>query len=106
MVQVCVKQDEHNIIHEIIVHDHAGYAEKGQDLVCAGVSSITVGMMNALDKVNSSACTMQMKEAYIEIKVKQIADTTVQALLQAMLIQLSTMELTYHKFITISYQEV
>ena len=44
-------------------------AGKGQDLVCAGVSSIAVGMMNALDRIKPSACDMQMEEAHINIQV-------------------------------------
>lgn len=105
MVKICVKQKE-AVVTEIAIHDHAGYAPKGQDLVCAGVSSITVGMMNALDKLNKDACEMHMKEAYIEIKVIDVTNDDVQLLLMAMLTQLETMRITYNKFIQISYQEV
>lgn len=105
MVNICVKQRQ-ELITEVAIQDHAGYAPKGQDLVCAGVSSITVGMMNALDKLNKDACNMHMKEAYIEIKVTQVDNQNAQLLLKAMMTQLETMEITYHKFIQISYQEV
>lgn len=104
MIRICVKQrDDH--IHEVDIHGHAGSARKGQDLVCAGVSSIAVGMMNALDRIKPSACDMQMEEAHINIQVI-LQDDDVQLLLQAMLAQLETMQITYHKYIQISYQEV
>ena len=48
MVRVHVKRHQ-GIIQEVEIRDHAGYADAGQDLVCAGVSSIAVGMMNAFD---------------------------------------------------------
>ena len=50
MVRVHVKRHQ-GIIQEVEIRDHAGYADAGQDLVCAGVSSIAVGMMNALDEM-------------------------------------------------------
>ena len=37
-------------IHELSVNGHAGYAEPGSDIVCAGVSAITyalIGFLNA-----------------------------------------------------------
>ncbi len=42
MVKVHVKRNQ-NHIQEIEVKDHAGYADAGFDLVCAGVSSICIG---------------------------------------------------------------
>ena len=65
MVRVHVKRHQ-GIIQEVEIRDHAGYADAGQDLVCAGVSSIAVGMMNALDEMVPEACDFVLKEAYIK----------------------------------------
>ena len=100
MVRVHVKRHQ-GIIQEVEIKDHAGYADAGQDLVCAGVSSIAVGMMNALDE----ACDFVLKEAYIKIETI-LPDATAGILLQGMYYQLSTMQESYADYITINDQEV
>ena len=48
MISVCVKQDAEGI-RMIDVSGHAMQAPHGEDLVCAGVSCIMTGALNALD---------------------------------------------------------
>lgn len=104
MVKVDVKR-KHQTITEIVIHDHAGYADSGQDLVCAGVSSITVGMMNALDQMVPDVCDFIMKEAYVKIHQTQNHDDA-QLLLKAMYVQLVTLKESYQSYISINDQEV
>ena len=104
MVKVHVKR-HHGRISEIEVKDHAGYADAGFDLVCAGVSSICIGMMNALDEMVPDICDFVYKEAYIKIKSRlhnEIADI----LLNGMVYQLKTMQESYADYIIINDQEV
>ena len=104
MVRVHVKRHQ-GIIQEVEIRDPAGYADAGQDLVCAGVSSIAVGMMNALDEMVPEACDFVLKEAYIKIETI-LPDATAGILLQGMYYQLSTMQESYADYITINDQEV
>lgn len=101
-VDVITKATE---IEQITVYNHAGYADEGQDLVCAGVSSIVVGMMNALVILVPETCDFEMKKGYTNIKVLHQSQD-VQVLLQAMLVQLKTMEETYKSYIRTYEQEV
>ena len=86
MVRVHVKRHQGNI-QEVEIRDHAGYGDAGQDLVCAGVSSIAVGMMNALDEMVPEACDFVLKEAYIKIETI-LQDETAGILLKGMYYQL------------------
>lgn len=104
MVKVKVERSNH-LIECIEIKDHAGYADAGFDLVCAGVSSISVGMMNALDQLIPDVCDFIMKSAYINIRLKQ-RNEQAQLLLEAFLIQLKTLENNYNSYITIKDQEV
>lgn len=104
MVKVDIKRAS-NTITEIEIYDHANFATKGEDLVCAGVSSIAVGTMNALDRLCPNMCELQLQDAYIHIKVKQHSDS-VHTMLETMCIQLETMQNSYSKFIKINDQEV
>ena len=104
MIKVEVLRDK-KLVKTLVVKDHAGYSPSGQDLVCAGASSIVVGMMNALDLMQSGACELEVKEGYTRIQVI-CEGHGVQMLLEAMLIQLKTMVEAYPDYITISEQEV
>ena len=62
---------KHNgIIEEMNVSGHAEYADKGKDLVCAGVSTIMIGSLNALDLLAKDTCDLQIKANQIQIKTK------------------------------------
>lgn len=105
MIKVEIKR-KHRSICEVIVRDHAGYADKGEDLVCAGVSCIAIGTLNALDRLSEGTCDLEMKDAYIKIAVKLLEDHDTQVMLNMMCMQLSTMQETYENFIKITDQEV
>ena len=44
MINVAIRHDERAL--QIIVSGHAEYAEKGQDIVCAGISTLTSTLAN------------------------------------------------------------
>lgn len=46
MITIRYKCDE---AHELKISGHAGYAEKGKDIVCAGVSAITYALLGIID---------------------------------------------------------
>ncbi|MEG0264343.1 MAG: ribosomal-processing cysteine protease Prp [Erysipelotrichaceae bacterium] len=105
MISVSVYQSV-DLIKKIEISGHAQAANKGEDLVCAGVSSIGIGTLNALDLLSKNTCECSIQEACIHILVKDMEDKRTQIILQTMLIQLSTMEERYSKNIKIKKQEV
>lgn len=50
MIQVEVFR-KHGRIRRVIVEGHAHFDEPGRDIVCAAVSSITIGLVNATEKL-------------------------------------------------------
>ena len=103
MVRVCVVS-KNKAIKKITVNGHAGSARKGEDLVCAGVSSIVFGTLNALDKLASKSVDLQVSQQIV-IEVLNLLDEKCQLILQTMLIQLATIEEQYSSYIEIK-QEV
>lgn len=99
----CTMQGEQ--IQSICVCGHADSAKSGQDLVCAGVSSICVGILNAIDQMCEDTCHVSMEHGDIKINVVKDCEKT-QLLLQTLLIQLLTMEESYKQFIKITKAEV
>lgn len=105
MVKVSVDQDKDSRIKQIRITGHANAAPHGEDLVCAGVSSIAIGALNAIDLLEKKSCLFEMKHGHIELRVVRDSDQ-LQLLLSMLLIQLTTLEESYKKYIRIRKQEV
>ena len=80
-------------------------APHGEDLVCAGVSCIMTGALNALDELVPQTCDLAMQSGHISIRMKE-ADQRTRLLLAAVLIQLRTMEAQFSQYMKITVQEV
>lgn len=108
MIKVSVSYQDSRILN-LSITGHAMSAKHGQDLVCASVSSIATGALNALDQIASEACDLTLvkgEDALIEVKVLKNENHDVQVILQTVLLQLETIENQYSKYIHISKQEV
>ena len=98
-----------NKIDKLEIKGHAYSAEYGKDLVCAGVSAITVGGLNAVAKAYNNDLTkfkVEMSEGYTSLNVLDTEKQDVQTILETLEIQFKTIEETYSKFIKIIEQEV
>src|SRR5699024_11641055 len=47
MIRISLHHDGEGRLERIVVQGHAGYAEAGEDIVCAAVSGISIGLANA-----------------------------------------------------------
>ena len=81
------------------VKGHADSNEYGKDLICASVSSIMFGLMNALD---SAKLDVQIKELtnHIEI-INDSKSELIDNYFELVLIQLKTIEESYGEFIKV-----
>ncbi len=104
MIRIIVNVDGLNV-SSVTIKGHANAAKKGEDLVCAGVSSIGIGTLNALDLLVSKDTREKLSEGFISIEVVK-SNPTIQTILQTMIIQLETMQHAHAKYITIIKQEV
>ena len=60
MIKVVIEKNNSKII-SFEVSGHSNYDEKGKDIVCAGVSAIVVGGINALINENKKAIEYECK---------------------------------------------
>ena len=108
MIKVRILRMNQRIVG-FIVKGHANYDEYGKDIVCAGVSAITVGGLNAVAKALNNDLTkfkVEMSEGYTSLNVLDTEKQDVQTILETLEIQFKTIEETYSKFIKIIEQEV
>lgn len=103
MVKVSVVSKD-GLLNKIEISGHANSNVKGHDLVCAGVSSVAFGTLNALDEMTSESVDLHVGHT-IRIEVLNLFDEKCQLILKTMMIQLATIEQQYSKYIEIK-QEV
>jgi len=99
MIKVVIEKNNSKIV-SFEVSGHSNYDEKGKDIVCAGVSAIVVGGINALVNENKKAIEYECKEGYAKVLVKNI-DSNIEMILDVISTQLYTVEESYPKFIKI-----
>ena len=98
MIKVLIKQEEKKIV-SLEVKGHANSAPNGEDLVCAGVSSILTGGLNNLE--NPKDFDIKLDEGYAYVKAKGSISSHDEVVLETIVTSLKTMEESYGKFIQI-----
>ena len=93
----------HNLISSIKVWDHAGSGDYGFDLVCAGVSAIMVGALNAFDEMELPV-ELSMDPSPM-IQIQWLKPHKQQTMMDIISIQLKTIENQYNDFIKITEKE-
>lgn len=106
MIKITMYRSKTDQIVAFTVSGHAYYDEPGKDIVCAGVSALTIGTINAIDQLCGISATKytEMKHGYIHYSVPTVneeIDNKAQLLLEGMLIALRSVQEGYEKFIHI-----
>ena len=103
MIKVKINKTN-NKYSSLIVSGHSNYDEHGKDIVCAGVSAIVVGGLNALTIENKKKIFAKVDDGYVNIDVLDLNDDKLQLIIDVMVIQLKSIEESYKKYIKI-YEE-
>lgn len=101
MIKVKVTILPENKYDSIEIKGHAGYAPKGQDLVCAGVSSVVTGAINNLKDYDSFKIVHEEGNVLIKRLPEKEISKHDEVVIETMLTQLKTIEYSYSKFIKI-----
>lgn len=102
MIKVSVASKEDQIM-SVKITGHALSADPGQDLVCAAVSAIGTGTLNALDLLAQDDYELTLidtEEPVIEIKTQRTNEKG-SLIIEVMLIQLKTIQEINPEFISI-----
>ena len=98
MIKVLIKIEEKKFV-SLEVKGHAHSAEHGQDLVCAGVSSVLTGGLNNLE--NPKDFDIILDEGYSYVKALSSISSHDEIVLETIITGLKTIEESYGKFIQI-----
>ena len=72
----------------VSVSGHAGYADAGQDVICASVSASVQMTANLLTEIYQLPAEIAVEENCISISVDAIQDVNAERLLQGLLLQM------------------
>ncbi|ASZ09212.1 ribosomal-processing cysteine protease Prp [Mesoplasma chauliocola] len=100
MIKVKIKH-EGEYIKQFEISGHAESGPYGQDLVCAAVSGIVFGALNALDIHFNKDADLNVLENKIIIKSQNSENQSLQIMLKMLKVQLSTIQSQYKQFIEI-----
>ncbi|SFD57985.1 hypothetical protein SAMN05216238_102273 [Lentibacillus persicus] len=106
MINVSINR-ENNQIKQFELSGHAESGPYGYDLVCAGVSAVSFGAVNAVLTLSETELKIEQEDegGFLRVTVPEdIPDETMQKaqlLLEGMLISLKTIEREYNEFINI-----
>lgn len=90
----------------VTVSGHAGYAEYGQDIVCASVTSAVQLTANGITEILKAPCNVRMDKNRISIELGRDAGQDAEAFLQALSLHLSVLAEDYPNTISIFVSEV
>lgn len=58
-----------NRVEMITISGHSNFADKGFDIVCSAISSITYACINSFNEINKN--NIELKDGYVKIDVSQ-----------------------------------
>ena len=100
-----VRDDKFNRICSFSVEGHANYAKHGEDIVCAGVSAVSVGTVNAIEALAGVELPVKVKDGFVSSSVPSFkdveVDSKVQLLLESMIVMLDTIAQSYGSHVTV-----
>jgi len=110
MIDVTIYRTESGKIHEFEMSGHAWFADRGKDIVCAGVSAVSVGAINAIHEITSVTPDLEHRaDGFLRCMVPDdLPEDTyekVQLLLEGMVVSLRTIEEEYGKHIKITFKK-
>lgn len=100
-IKVVKKND---MFEKVVLKGHAGYANYGKDIVCAGVSSILTTTVNGILMLNSKAIEYTEENGNFILNISK-KDETTQKLILNMISLFQELEQKYPKNIKVESEE-
>lgn len=106
MIHVQIAEKNQECI-KVTVKGHAGYAEEGQDIICAAVSILMVNTVNSIETFTEDDFTCDDGDGFMEITVDAEASPDTKLLMRSLCLGLAGIQQSYgDTFIEIMTKEV
>ncbi|CAH2716250.1 hypothetical protein BACCIP111895_03434 [Neobacillus rhizosphaerae] len=110
MIEITINRTESGIIQSFEMSGHALFADRGKDIICAGVSAVSVGAINAVHELTGVTPDIEHRvDGFLRCVVpEELPDDVhekVQLILEAMAVSLRSIEEEYGKHIKITFKK-
>lgn len=109
MIKVTITRTGTEKINSFEISGHAFYGDPGHDIVCAGVSAVSVGTVNAVHELTGVEPEIETRNGFLRCVVPENLPEDihekVQLLLEGMVVQLRSIEEQYGKNIKITFKK-
>ncbi|MBB6448356.1 hypothetical protein HNR44_000305 [Geomicrobium halophilum] len=108
MIQMTVVRSEAHTIQSFTLSGHANASDYGEDIVCAGVSAVTIGTVNAIESLCQTSLHVESKDdgGYLHCEVPEAWSGRKaedgQLLLEGMLVAINGIQESYGDFIQVN----
>lgn len=110
MIRVNIERDQlkNDQINAFTLSGHADSGPHGHDLVCAAVSAVSFGAINAIEELCGVEPKVETRDngGFLKLNVPSHVDEhtneKIQLIIRAMIVSLETIERDYSQYITIS----
>lgn len=108
MTKITFYQREDGSFWRFHSQDHAGYAEEGQDLVCAAVSALVINFVNSLDELTDDHYQIDVNQEKAEIDVVFTEELSLEGslLLRSLILGLTSIEEEQEQYLDVIFKEV
>ena len=106
MITITVKKRNGNYL-EFVSKGHAGYAEEGQDIVCAAVSALIITTVNSLEKFTDDKFDVQENDGFVSIHFRNDLSERGMLIMDSLLLGLTEIAGSYNnRYLTVKVKEV
>ena len=99
-----------NVINRITIFGHSGYAEEDEDIVCAGISVLTINLINSLEKLSKDIFDVKENDetGYLDITLSydDMPEYSTEILIQSYLIGIESLLENYSDYLSLEIEEV
>lgn len=95
MVKAVAVYDEGGV-KSLEISGHAGYGAKGQDIVCAAVSAVSQGGLNALEHPENHL--VEVRPGHFRFVRKEALTTHDQTVLEVIIVQIESIAISYPEY--------
>ena len=109
MTQITIYRNQENAFTGFLCEGHAGYADAGEDIVCAGISTLVINTINSIEALTTTQILADADEesGTIHVNLPSGCDEQAKLLVDAMILGLQGIQTNYgKKFLTLDFKEV
>lgn len=106
MIRANIRRAVDRRIVGFAISGHADFSERGSDIVCAGVSAVAIGTVNAIERLLSVDMRPEERDGYLRAAVPDGLDDElagqVQLLLESLVVMLQGIETSYGAYVRLT----